>query len=249
LFEWWGMYNEYIHGIGGGLTAGNCKTETNYHTATVESLIEQAQDYKGDELFGTLAGLFCNAFAAGLEENRNDYDWYQKLRDSNSDAAYFEFLAQSDVKSKHGSGSTSNSSSSSSGISGEHVDVAALRGNSRLMKPYSLNEPYFGSLKQKHSLNHQVRVDGLAAQATEEQNGSFLPGEVLSRFNKSALLLIRKWTRHKRPIMRKHLAELANAQVERKLLMRQACVEEKIEKYREAYARAMVEWNVEVSGM
>ena len=49
--------------------------------------------------------------------------------------------------------------------------------------------------------------------------------------------------------MRKHLAELANAQVERKLLMRQACMEEKIEKYREAYARAMVEWNVEVSYM
>ena len=47
--------------------------------------------------------------------------------------------------------------------------------------------------------------------------------------------------------MRKHLAELANAQVERKLLMRQACVEEKIEKYREAYARAMAEWNVKVS--
>ena len=78
-------------------------------------------------------------------------------------------------------------------------------------------------------------------------HGSFLQGEVLSRFNKSALLLIRKWTRHKRPLMRKHLAELADAQVERKLLMRQACVEEKIEKYREAYARAMVEWNVEVS--
>ena len=159
LFEWWGMYNEYIHGIGGGLTAGNVKTETNYHTATVESLIAQAQDYKDNELFKTLAGLFCSAFAEGIEANRNDYDWYQKLRHSNSDAAYFEFLAKSNVKSKYGSGSASNSSSS--GISGEHADVAALRGNSRLMKPYRLNEKYFGSLKQKHSLNHRVRVDGL----------------------------------------------------------------------------------------
>ena len=103
LFEWWGMYNEHIHGIGGGLTAGNVKTETNYHTATVESLIEQAQNYKDNELFKTLAGLFCSAFAEGIEANRNDYDWYQKLRHSNSDAAYFEFLAKSNVKSKYGS--------------------------------------------------------------------------------------------------------------------------------------------------
>ena len=105
------MYNEYIHGIGGGLTAGNFKTETNYHTATVESLIEQAQDHKGNELFKTLAGLVCNAFAEGIKANRNDYDLYHKLRDSNSDATYFEFVAKSDVKSKYGSGSASNSSS------------------------------------------------------------------------------------------------------------------------------------------
>ena len=246
LFEWWGMYSEYIHGIGSGLTAGNNKTETNYHTATVESLVEQAQEYKDSELFNTLAGLFCNAFAEGIEANHNDYGWYQKLRDSNSDAAYYEFLAQSGVKSRHGSSSITSTSSSTSS---EHADVAALRASSRLMKPYSLNEPYFGSLKQKHSLNHQVRVDGLAAQATEEQNGSFLPGAVLSQFNKAALLVIRKWVRGKRRHMRTYLSELADAQVARKLQMRRACVEAKIEKYREAYARAMVEWNVKVSSM
>ena len=67
--------------------------------------------------------------------------------------------------------------------------------------------------------------------------------------SQAALLLIRRWTRHKRPLVRKHLAELAKAQVERKLQMRRACVEAKIEKYREVYARAMVEWNVKVSGM
>ena len=237
LFEWWGVYNEHIQSQGGGATAGGVKTKRNFHLATAESLIEQAQEYKGNELFAVLAELFCSAFACGLSENNNDYGWYDKLRDDKYDsaAAYYSFLAKSGVQSKK----PNSSNSSSSKV--EHPEVAALRDDSRLMKPYSLNEPYFGSLKQKHSMNHQMRIDGLGAQATEEQNGSFLPGERLSKFDKTAKLVIRKFVRGMRSDIRTNLADQAKAQVARKLAMRKAHVEDRIEKCREVYARAMVE--------
>ena len=114
------------------------------------------------------------------------------------------------------------------------------------MKPYSLNEPFFANLKHKYAVNNQMRIDGLCAQAMEEQNGSFKPGARLDKLNRVALLVLRKYARGQRSTVTANLKKLAKAQVDRKLEVRKANVLIKLEKYRESYARSMVEWNVEV---
>jgi hypothetical protein len=209
LFEWRGMYNEHIHSQGGGCTAGNVKTESNFHSSTVESLLEQAQEYKDNALFETLAGMFCSAFSEGLEDGNNDYGWFQKFRDNDksaSAAAFHRHLAlcgiESNKSSTQGKSKKRKGNGKGSAVATKQEDIAALRENSRNMKPYSMNEPYFGSLKQKYAMNCQVRIDGLAAQATEEQNGSFRTGERLSKFDKAAALVLRKWVRGKRKKVR-----------------------------------------------
>lgn len=117
------------------------------------------------------------------------------------------------------------------------------------MKPYSMNEPYFGSLKRKYDQNKQMRIDGLAAQANEEQNGSFREGARLSKMNKLALLVLRKWSRGKREEVTAHLKRRRLQQIDRKMAVRLAHVEDMLEKAREQYARSMVEWNVDVGSL
>jgi hypothetical protein len=242
LFNWWGEYSHYIHEQGGGFTAGGKKLrDTNFHAASVEHLYESAQQYKGDDAFAELARAFCSEFASGMEAVHNDYDWFEKIREGGSaTAAYQKFLSDIGVES------ALKLEVDHAGAAEEHEEVALLRPDSRYMKPYSLNEPFFANLKHKYAVNNQMRIDGLCAQAMEEQNGSFKPGARLDKLNRVALLVLRKYARGQRPTVTANLKKLAKAQVDRKLEVRKANVLIKLEKYREAYARSMVEWNVEV---
>ena len=67
--------------------------------------------------------------------------------------------------------------------------------------------------------------------------------------NRLALLVIRKYVRGKRTKVKNNLKALAKAQVERKLKVRAARVLDQLKKYREEYARSMVEWGVEVDSL
>lgn len=109
-----------------------------------------------------------------------------------------------------------------------------------------MNEPYFGSLKRKYSQCMNMGIGGLAAQAIEEQNGSFKEGARLSKLIKLAVLVVRKWARGQRSRTREMLKERRTTQAKRKLAMRVAHVEDMLENARERYARSLVEWNVEV---
>ena len=228
LFSWRAEYNSYIHEQGGGFTAARKATKENFHTATVEKLYEDAQEYQGNDLFNTIASIFCTEFANGMEhadcKKHNDYGWFKKLRAGGSaSAAYHRFLGESGVSSRiAGSGEGADHAQE------EHEEVAGFRPGSRLMKPYSMNEPFFANLKHKHSHNNQMGISGLSAQSIEEQNGSFKPGARLSKLNRVALLVVRKHVRGERANVQFNLKELAEKQVQLKLDMRALRVEEQL---------------------
>ena len=84
-----------------------------------------------------------------MEDQHNDHGWFIKIRTSSDGAliaACRAFLAAPDAKN-----TVLGKISGESEKEVEQAEVAALHPDSRLMKAYSLNEPYFGNLMKAQS--------------------------------------------------------------------------------------------------
>ena len=230
----------------GGRTAGDEPTLVSFHEQTQNTLVEEAARLRNNEQFGEMARLFCLAFAGGSEACKNDYGWLKKLRECDEGAssrAYFEWLADIGTKSRI---PLADRRSDIDPEKKEEADVEAFRASSRMMKPFSLNEPYFANLKRHHSSFMQRRVDGLAACANEDQNGSFGSGGRLGKLSKLALLVVRAWAVSKRQGVSDALHQLKEEQADEALANREKTRMLALEHAREQWARSLVEWNVEV---
>lgn len=89
--------------------------------------------------------------------------------------------------------------------------------------------------------NAEVRLDGIAAQASAQSNRTFSDLSL----NKLALLVVRRVVRSKREQVRKAVADAKDAADDRKLFLREQKAEARMFKERADHARAIIEWDVE----
>jgi hypothetical protein len=93
----------------------------------------------------------------------------------------------------------------------------------------------------KMNRNAEVRVGGIAAQATAQNNKSFSN----MKLNKLALLVVRKVVQSKRVEVRAALKEAKDAADDRKLFLRNTKADAKNLRDRANHARRIIEWAVE----
>lgn len=95
----------------------------------------------------------------------------------------------------------------------------------------------------KMNRNEEVRIDGIGAQATAQNNRTFDNARL--NVNKLTKLVIRKIVRGKRKEVTKAMREQKDAADDRKLLLREKRVEVKQIKDRANHAIALILWEVE----